>query len=141
MLYAEYPAQCEAVFVSLVVENPSTGTKCIVDAKVDTGSPYTILPKEVMDGLDLRPFMTEALESVSGELFKTAICMGRIHLDDSGDYVDMPVHICNETLSIPLLGMDILRKGDMTLTHIEDDGQLWLRFTFDLLEETERELL
>ena len=141
MLYAEFPAQCEAVFVSLVVENPSTGTKCIVDAKVDTGSPYTILPKEVMDGIDLQPFMTEALESVSGELFKTAICMGRMHLDDSGDYVDMPLHICNETLTLPLLGMDILRKGDMTLTHIKDDDQLWLRFTFDLLEETERELL
>ena len=42
MLYAEFPVQCDAVFVSLVVENPLTGTKCIIDVKVDTGSPYTI---------------------------------------------------------------------------------------------------
>ena len=141
MLYAEFPAQCEAVFVSLVVENPLTGTKCIVDAKVDTGSPYTILPKEVMEGIGLQSFMTEVLETVSGEFFKTALCMGRIHLDDSGDYVDMPVHICNETLTIPLLGMDILRKGDLTLTHVKDDDQLWLRLTFNLLEDIEREFL
>ena len=94
-----------------------------------------------MDSIDLRPFMTEVLESVSGELFKTTICMARVHLDDSGDFVDMPVHIGNESLSTPLLGMDVLRKGDMTLTHIKDDDQLWLRFTFDFLEDTERELL
>ena len=103
MLYAEFPALCEAVYVSLVVENPLTGTKCIVDVKVDTGSPYTILPKEVMDNIGLTPFTTETLETVSGELFETAICMGRLHLDDSGDYVDLPIHVANEALSMPLL--------------------------------------
>ena len=141
MLYAEFPALCEAVYVSLVVENPSTGTKCIIDVKVDTGSPYTILPKEVMDSIGLSPFMTEELETVSGEIFETAICMGRIYLDDSGDYVDMPIHISSGELSMPLLGMDILRKGDTELRHIMDDDQPLLLFTFNLLDETERILL
>lgn len=142
MLYAEFPALCEAVYVSLVVENPLTGTKCIVDVKVDTGSPYTILPKEVMDSIGLKPFMTETLETVSGELFETSISMGRIHLDDSGDYVDLPIHVADEDLSMPLLGMDILRKGDMVLKHITDEQrQQWLLFTFELLDETERILL
>jgi len=142
MLYAEFPALCEAVYVSLVVENPLTGTKCIVDVKVDTGSPYTILPKEVMDNIGLTPFTTETLETVSGELFETAICMGRLHLDDSGDCVDLPIHAANEALSMPLLGMDILRKGDMALKHItDDDQQQWLLFTFNLLDEAERLLL
>ncbi|MBR4564589.1 MAG: retroviral-like aspartic protease family protein [Paludibacteraceae bacterium] len=142
MLYAEFPALCEAVYVSLVVENPSTGTKCIVDVKVDTGSPYTILPKQVMDSIGLTPFTSETLETVSGELFETSISMGRIHLDDSGDYVDLPIHIANEELSMPLLGMDIIRKGDVTLKHIIDDNQQqWLLFTFDLLAEEDRLML
>ncbi|MBQ6763876.1 MAG: retroviral-like aspartic protease family protein [Paludibacteraceae bacterium] len=142
MLYAEFPALCEAVYVSLVVENPSTGTKCIVDVKVDTGSPYTILPRQVMDSIGLTPFTTETLETVSGELFETSISMGRIHLDDSGDYVDLPIHLANEELSMPLLGMDILRKGDMALKHITDeDQQPWLLFTFDLLAEEDRLML
>ena len=142
MLYAEFPALCEAVYVSLVVENPSTGTKCIVDVKVDTGSPYTILPKDVMDSIGLEPFTIETLETVSGELFETDICMGRIHLDDSGDCVDLPIHIAVDQLSMPLLGMDILRKGNMTLKHFSDnDHQQWLLFTFDLLDEIDRVLL
>jgi predicted aspartyl protease len=37
----------------------------IIDVKVDTGSPYTILPKDVMEGIDMVPFMKEALETVS----------------------------------------------------------------------------
>ena len=142
MLYAEFPALCEAVYVSLVVENPLTGTKCIVDVKVDTGSPYTILPKDVMEFIGLTPFMTETLETVSGELFETSISMGRLHLDDTGDYVDLPIHVANDELSMPLLGMDVLRKGDMALKHISDENhQQWLLFTFELLDETERIIL
>ena len=68
--------------------------------------------------------------------------MGRIHLDDSGDYVDLPIHIANNDLSMPLLGMDILRKGDLTLKHITDSEQYqWLLFTFNLLDEADRILL
>ena len=95
-----------------------------------------------MDNIGLVPFTTETLETVSGELFETSISMGRIHLDSSGDYVDLPIHVANEELSMPLLGMDILRKGDMTLKHITDEEQQqWLLFTFDLLEEADRILL
>ena len=68
--------------------------------------------------------------------------MGRIQLDDSGDYVDLPIHIANNDLSMPLLGMDILRKGDLTLKHITDSEQYqWLLFTFNLLDEADRILL
>ena len=95
-----------------------------------------------MDNIGLTPFTTETLETVSGELFETAICMGRLHLDDSGDCVDLPIHVANEALSMPLLGMDILRKGDMALKHItDDDQQQWLLFTFNLLDESDRLLL
>ena len=95
-----------------------------------------------MDSIGLTPFTSETLETVSGELFETSISMGRIHLDDSGDYVDLPIHIANEELSMPLLGMDIIRKGDVTLKHIIDDNQQqWLLFTFDLLAEEDRLML
>lgn len=95
-----------------------------------------------MDSIGLTPFTTETLETVSGELFETSICMGRIHLDDSGDYVDLPIHVATEELSMPLLGMDILRKGDLSLKHITDDEQQqWLLFTFDLIDEADRMLL
>lgn len=95
-----------------------------------------------MDSINLTPFTTETLETVSGDLFETSISMGRIHLDDTGDYVDLPIHIADGELSMPLLGMDILRKGDMTLKHITDnEQQQWLLFTFDLLDEADRILL
>ena len=95
-----------------------------------------------MDSIGLTPFTTETLETVSGELFETSISMGRLHLDDTGDYVDLPIHVANEELSMPLLGMDVLRKGDMALKHIVDENhQPWLLFTFELLDETERAIL
>ncbi len=95
-----------------------------------------------MDSIGLTPFMTETLETVSGELFETSITMGRIYLDDSGDCVDLPLHVADNELSMPLLGMDILRKGDMALKHVTDDEQQqWLLFTFDLLDEADRVLL
>lgn len=141
MLYVEFPAQCEAVYVSLVVENPLTGTKCTVDAKVDTGSPYTILPLEVKTMLELEEFCPETLECVDGSLFETSVCMARVILDDSGDSLDFPAHIALTNITMPLLGMDILRKGDTMITHVEDDGVMYLRFTFGLLPEEERILL
>ena len=141
MLYVEFPAQCEAVYVSLVVENPSTGMRCTVDAKVDTGSPYTILPPDIISAIDLTPFCMEDLEAINGSPFKTAVCMGRIYLDDNNEYIDMAVHIADDEIAIPLLGMDILRKGDTAITHVEEDGNMWLRFTFNLLPEESRILL
>ena len=95
-----------------------------------------------MDSIGLAPFTTETLETVSGELFETSISMGRIYLDDTGDYVDLPIHVADDELSMPLLGMDILRKGDLSLKHITDDEQQqWLLFTFNLLDEADRILL
>ena len=141
MLYVEFPAQCEAVYVSLVVENPLTGTRCTVDAKVDTGSPYTILPAEVRTLLGLEELCPETLECVDGSLFETSVCMARIILDDSGDCLDFPAHIAESDITMPLLGMDILRKGDTVMVHVQDQEELLLRFTFELLPEDQRLLL
>ncbi len=36
------PAPCAQIHAPLVLENPSTGMRCIVDAKIDTGSFATL---------------------------------------------------------------------------------------------------
>ena len=141
MLYVELPVLCEAVYGSFVVENPSIGTKCIVDAKIDTGSPYTIFPNELLEALDVKPFAQELLETVGGEYFETLLCMGRVYIDDCGEYVDMPIHVAKGELAMSVIGMDILRKGNSALSHIESNGEQLLKFTFSLLPEEKRELL
>lgn len=45
------PAPCVQIHVPLVLENPSTGTRCIVDAKIDTGSFATVISSQFMKNL------------------------------------------------------------------------------------------
>ena len=45
------PAPCVQIHVPLVLENPSTGMKCIVDAKIDTGSFATVISNTTLKKL------------------------------------------------------------------------------------------
>ena len=47
----ERPVGCAGWYISL--ENPSTGQKRTIDAKVDTGAAVTIIPQTVVEGLGL----------------------------------------------------------------------------------------
>ena len=136
MLYAEFPALCEAVYMSLVVENPLTGTKCIVDAKVDTGSFATVISSTTMSKLSIEPFTEDWVELANGEPELSRVCMCRVHLSEDEDMLDLPIYIMNSDNEQALLGMDVLSLGDFSSSHIMDsNGHTWMRFQFHLLEE------
>ncbi|MBR1545615.1 MAG: hypothetical protein IJ633_02300 [Prevotella sp.] len=61
------PAPCTQIHAPLVLENPSTGMKCIVDAKVDTGSFATVISSTTLQKLKLIPFIEDWVELANGE--------------------------------------------------------------------------
>lgn len=119
-----------------MLENPSTGTKCIVDAKVDTGSFATVISSATLSKLSLVPFTEDWVELANGEPEKSSVCMCRVHLSENEEMLDVPLYVLNSENEQALLGMDILSLGDFSAEHYEDeDGDAMLRFTFSLLEE------
>ena len=123
------PAPCAQIHAPLVLENPSTGMKCIVDAKVDTGSFATVISSATAKKLRLEPFTEDWVELANGEPSLSQVCMCHIHLSEDGEELDLPIYVMNSDNEQALLGMDVLSMGDFSTTHFNaDDGQQWLRF-------------
>jgi predicted aspartyl protease len=123
------------IHASLVLENPSTGTKCIVDAKIDTGSFATVISSKTMTKLQLAPFAEDWVELANGEAAQSQVCMCRLHLSEDGEKLDLPIYVMDSDSEQALLGMDVLSMGDFFSVHEESpDGQQWLRFRFNLTD-------
>ena len=130
-----FPAPCALIHVPLVLENPSTGTKCIVDAKVDTGSFATVISSTTLAKLQLKPFIDDWVELANGDAAKSQVCMCRIYLSEDEEKLDLPIYVMDSDNEQALLGMDILSQGDFSAEHEETpDGQQWLRFRFELTD-------
>lgn len=130
------PAPCVQIHVPLVLENPSTGTRCIVDAKVDTGSFATVISSATKRKLQLETFTNDIVELANGETAESDVCMCRVHLSEDEEKLDLPIYVMNSDNEQVLLGMDILSLGDFQASHfVSSDGRQWLRFQFTLLEE------
>ena len=130
------PAPCAQIRVPLVLENPLTGTKCIIDAKVDTGSFATVISSTTQQKLGLKPFASDLVELANGEATESEVCMCRVHLSEDQEMLDLPIYIMNSDDEQVLLGMDVLSLGDFSASHHESpDGQRWLRFRFRLIEK------
>lgn len=130
------PAPCVQIHVPLVLENPSTGTKCIVDAKVDTGSFATVISSATMHKLGLDVFTNDWVELANGEATQSDVCMCRVHLSEDEEKLDLPIYVMNSDNEQALMGMDILSLGDFQASHfVSPEGQQWLRFQFSLLED------
>ena len=128
------PAPCVQILVPLVLENPLTGTKCIVDAKVDTGSFATVISKITADRLGLEPFTTDWVELANGDAAQSEVCMCRVHLSEDLEMLDLPIYVMDSDSEQALMGMDVLSLGDFSATHHEtSDGIHWTRFSFRLL--------
>ena len=130
------PAPCAQILVPLVLENPSTGMKCIIDAKVDTGSFATVISSATLSKLRLVPFTEDWVELANGEPAKSEVCMCRVHLSEDEEMLDVPLYVMNSDNEQALLGMDILALGDFSAEHYNsNEGLSMLRFNFTLLEE------
>ena len=130
------PAPCVQIHVPLVLENPSTGTKCIVDAKIDTGSFATVVSSATMRKLGLEPFIEDWVELANGEPALSKVCMCRLHLSEEMEILDLPIYVMDSDNEQALLGMDVLSLGDFSASHIKDNkGQEWIHFRFQLINE------
>ena len=92
------PAPCGQIHVPLVLENPLTGTRCIVDAKVDTGSFATVISSTTMEKMGLMPFTEDWVELANGEAAQSDVCMCRVHL--SGNIQKMNTECAGCALNI-----------------------------------------
>ena len=130
------PAPCAQIHAPLVLENPSTGMRCIVDAKIDTGSFATVISSTTLVKLGLTPFTEDWVELANGEPALSQVCMCRVHLSENEEMLDLPVYVMNSDNEQALLGMDVLSLGDFSSTHYDgEDGCHWLKFEFNLIEE------
>lgn len=110
--------------------------RCIVDAKIDTGSFATVISSATLAKLGLAPFTEDWVELANGEPALSQVCMCRIHLSEDQEMLDLPVYVMNSDNEQALLGMDVLSLGDFSSTHVEgNDKQEWIRFSFQLLDD------
>ena len=110
--------------------------KCIIDAKVDTGSFATVISSATLSKLRLVPFTEDWVELANGEPAKSEVCMCRVHLSEDEEMLDVPLYVMNSDNEQALLGMDILSLGDFSAEHYNsNEGLSMLRFNFTLLEE------
>ena len=113
-----------------------TGTKCIIDAKIDTGSFATVISKRTANRLGLEAFTEDWVELANGEASMSEVCMCRVHLSEDMEMLDLPLYVMDSDSEQALMGMDILSLGDFSAVHRDgDNGQRWLRFTFHLLDD------
>lgn len=131
------PAPCVQIHVPLVLENPSTGMRCIVDAKVDTGSFATVVSSKTIEKLGLEPFTDDWVELANGEAALSQVCMCRVYLSEDEELLDLPIYVMNCDNEQALLGMDILSLGDFSSTHvkIKSSEEQWVKFEFNLINE------
>jgi predicted aspartyl protease len=110
--------------------------KCIVDAKIDTGSFATVISSATLAKLQLTPFSDDWVELANGEATRSQVCMCRVHLSEEEETIDLPIYVMDSDNEQALLGMDILSQGDFSAVHEEaPDGQRFLRFRFQLTED------
>ena len=109
--------------------------RCIIDAKIDTGSFATVISSTTFEKLQLSSFTEDWVELANGELAKSRVSMCRLHLSEDEEMLDLPVYVMNSDNEQALIGMDVLSLGDFSATHrVTDDGERWLRFSFQLIE-------
>lgn len=120
------------MYISL--ENPLTGQVRTIDAKIDTGAAVTIMPKEVVDGLDL-PFLGNwDFSMVDGTPLSTEAFMCRLSFSDE-DSIDTPIYVCNTESGVALLGMDILRLCNFSQWHEWEEKEHSVFFEMELVAE------
>ena len=71
-----------------------TGQVRTIDAKVDTGAAVTIIPKDVIDGLELPSLGNWDFSMVDGTPLSTEAFMCRLSFSDE-DSIDTPIYVCD----------------------------------------------
>ena len=134
MLRLKLNAPFEQVYVYISLENPSTGQKLTIDAKVDTGAAVTVIPKNVVEGLGLPSLGNCCFTMVDGTPLKTEAQMCRLSFSDE-DTIDTPVYVCDSESGVALLGMDVLRLCNFSQWHELSDNEHSVYFEIELISD------
>lgn len=134
MLRLKLSAPYEQVYVYISLENPSTGQKLTLDAKVDTGAAVTIIPKSVVEGLGLPSLGNCSFTMVDGTPLMTEAQMCRLSFSDE-DTIDTPIYVCDSKSGVALLGMDVLRLCNFAQWHEWSDDEHSVYFQMELISE------
>ena len=134
MLRLKLSAPYEQVYVYISLENPSTGQKLTLDAKVDTGAAVTIIPKSVVEGLGLPSLGNCSFTMVDGTPLMTEALMCRLSFSDE-DTIDTPIYVCDSESGVALLGMDVLRLCNFAQWHEWSDDEHSVYFQMELISE------
>ena len=116
------------------LENPSTGRKFTIDAKVDTGAAVTVIPKSMVECLELHPLGTCRFTMVDGTPLTTEAQMCRLSFSDE-DAIDTPIYVCDSEAGVALLGMDVLRLCNFAQWHEWSEDEHSVYFQMELISE------
>lgn len=134
MLRLKLSAPFEQVYVCISLENPSTGQKLTIDAKVDTGAAVTVIPKSVVEVLVLPSLGNCGFTMVDGTPLMTEAQMCRLSFSDE-DTIDTPIYVCDSESGVALLGMDVLRLCNFAQWHEWSADEHVVYFQMELLGE------
>ena len=116
MLQLKFTAPLDQVHVCLVLTNPSTGKLSTIDAKVDTESAVTLIPKAEILDLELAPMGEVEFGMADGTPLRAEAMMCNVSFSEE-DAIDMPIYACQSQYGTALLGMDILGLCNYSQIH------------------------
>lgn len=119
-----------AIVTPVKLRNVFNEREIVVDAVWDTGATFSAVTKRVVDELDLFEMAKGVTSGINGDV----IGLTRIALTFPGNMKYATWAEMNELRELPgpfdvLLGLDVISKGNMHLTH-DKDGY-WFEFVFD----------
>lgn len=124
MLELPLDAQCDVIYVPCLLENPSTGSQCMIDAVWDTGSQRTAISKEAFETLGLQKGESIQVQGSAGiaDGWETVCNVALTEYDRWSVEVD----VLPELAVHMVIGMDIISTGNLSLTH--EEGGYVFRF-------------
>lgn len=134
MLRLKLSAPYEQVYVFISLENPLTGQKRTIDAKVDTGAAVTVIPKMVLEGLGLPSLGKCSFTMVDGTPLEMEAQLCRLSFSDE-DTIDTPIYVCDSESGVALLGMDVLRQCNFAQWHEWSNDEHSVYFEMELISE------
>ena len=134
MLRLKLSAPFEQVYVYISLENPLTGQKRTIDAKVDTGAAVTVIPKSDVEGLGLPVLRNCRFTMADGTPLMTEAQMCRLSFSDE-DTIDTPIYVCDSESGVALLGMDVLRLCNYAQWHEWSEEEHSVYFEMELISD------
>ena len=128
------------MYVYISLENPSTGQKLTIDAKVDTGAAVTVIPKSVVEGLGLPSLGNCGFTMVDGTPLMTEAQMCRLSFSDE-DTIDTPIYVCESESGVALLGMDVLRLCNFAQWHEWSGDEHSVYFEMELISDEQMQMV